>query len=119
MKAMVMGHRNIQHTTKYTDLAPSRFRNFWKDCDPPLPSHYPCYPTKPLAERLFHFRLTSCTGAAFTRGKAPAAPTAGHLLAEHSLLLAGEVLSAEHMDPQAIVVPWTSGVPSMPALPRH
>lgn len=26
-----LGHRNIQHTTRYTDLASSRFRNFWQD----------------------------------------------------------------------------------------
>jgi type 1 fimbriae regulatory protein FimB/type 1 fimbriae regulatory protein FimE len=26
-----LGHRNIQHTTKYCELLPNRFRNFWKD----------------------------------------------------------------------------------------
>jgi integrase len=26
-----LGHRNIQHTVRYTELAPSRFRDFWKD----------------------------------------------------------------------------------------
>jgi len=26
-----LGHRNIQHTTRYTDLAPNRFKDFWKD----------------------------------------------------------------------------------------
>ncbi len=26
-----LGHRNIQHTTRYTALAPDRFRNFWRD----------------------------------------------------------------------------------------
>ena len=26
-----LGHRNIQHTTRYTELAPDRFRNFWSD----------------------------------------------------------------------------------------
>jgi type 1 fimbriae regulatory protein FimE len=26
-----LGHRNIQHTTRYTDLAPNRFQNFWRD----------------------------------------------------------------------------------------
>ncbi len=26
-----MGHRNIQHTVKYTDLAPDRFKDFWAD----------------------------------------------------------------------------------------
>jgi site-specific recombinase XerD len=24
------GHRNIQHTVRYTELAPDRFRNFWR-----------------------------------------------------------------------------------------
>ena len=24
-----LGHRNIQHTVRYTELAPDRFRNFW------------------------------------------------------------------------------------------
>ena len=24
-----MGHKNIQHTVRYTELAPTRFRNFW------------------------------------------------------------------------------------------
>jgi len=26
-----LGHRNIQHTTRYTELAPHRFKNFWRD----------------------------------------------------------------------------------------
>jgi type 1 fimbriae regulatory protein FimE len=26
-----LGHRNIEHTTRYTELAPDRFRNFWSD----------------------------------------------------------------------------------------
>jgi type 1 fimbriae regulatory protein FimE len=26
-----LGHRNIQHTARYTELAPSRFRDFWGD----------------------------------------------------------------------------------------
>ena len=26
-----MGHKNIMHTVRYTDMAPDRFKNFWKD----------------------------------------------------------------------------------------
>jgi len=26
-----LGHRNIQHTVRYTELAPNRFRDFWRD----------------------------------------------------------------------------------------
>ena len=26
-----MGHRNIQHTVRYTELSPQRFKDFWKD----------------------------------------------------------------------------------------
>ena len=26
-----LGHKNIQHTVRYTELSPDRFRNFWKD----------------------------------------------------------------------------------------
>lgn len=26
-----MGHKNIQHTVRYTELAPSRFKDFWQD----------------------------------------------------------------------------------------
>lgn len=26
-----MGHKNIQHTVRYTELAPDRFKNFWTD----------------------------------------------------------------------------------------
>ena len=26
-----LGHRNIQHTVRYTELAPDRFMRFWKD----------------------------------------------------------------------------------------
>jgi type 1 fimbriae regulatory protein FimE len=26
-----LGHRNIQHTTRYTELAPGRFKDFWRD----------------------------------------------------------------------------------------
>jgi integrase len=26
-----MGHKNIQHTVRYTELSPERFKNFWKD----------------------------------------------------------------------------------------
>ncbi len=26
-----LGHRNIQHTTHYTELSPQRFNKFWAD----------------------------------------------------------------------------------------
>src|SRR6266403_4803269 len=26
-----LGHRNIQHTVRYTELSPHRFRDFWRD----------------------------------------------------------------------------------------
>ncbi len=26
-----LGHKNIQHTVRYTELAPDRFYGFWKD----------------------------------------------------------------------------------------
>ena len=26
-----LGHRNIQHTVRYTELAPDRFKSFWRD----------------------------------------------------------------------------------------
>jgi len=26
-----LGHRNIQHTVRYTELSPDRFKAFWKD----------------------------------------------------------------------------------------
>jgi site-specific recombinase XerD len=26
-----LGHKNIQHTVRYTELSPTRFRNFWRD----------------------------------------------------------------------------------------
>jgi type 1 fimbriae regulatory protein FimB/type 1 fimbriae regulatory protein FimE len=26
-----LGHRNIQNTVRYTELAPARFKNFWRD----------------------------------------------------------------------------------------
>jgi site-specific recombinase XerD len=26
-----LGHKNIQHTVRYAELAPTRFKNFWKD----------------------------------------------------------------------------------------
>ena len=26
-----MGHKNIQHTVRYTELTPARFKDFWKD----------------------------------------------------------------------------------------
>jgi len=26
-----LGHKNIQHTVRYTDLAPTRFKDFWRD----------------------------------------------------------------------------------------
>jgi type 1 fimbriae regulatory protein FimB/type 1 fimbriae regulatory protein FimE len=26
-----LGHRNIQHTVRYTELSPARFKNFWRD----------------------------------------------------------------------------------------
>jgi site-specific recombinase XerD len=26
-----MGHKNIQHTVRYTELALDRFRDFWRD----------------------------------------------------------------------------------------
>jgi type 1 fimbriae regulatory protein FimE len=26
-----LGHKNIQHTVRYTELSPARFKDFWKD----------------------------------------------------------------------------------------
>ena len=26
-----LGHKNIQHTTRYTEMAPDRFKNFLRD----------------------------------------------------------------------------------------
>ena len=26
-----LGHKNIQHNVRYTELAPGRFRDFWRD----------------------------------------------------------------------------------------
>jgi type 1 fimbriae regulatory protein FimB/type 1 fimbriae regulatory protein FimE len=26
-----LGHRNIQHTTRYTELTADRFKDFWRD----------------------------------------------------------------------------------------
>jgi hypothetical protein len=26
-----LGHRNIQHTVRYTELSPTRFKNFWPE----------------------------------------------------------------------------------------
>ena len=26
-----LGHKNIQHTVRCTELAPDRFKNFWRD----------------------------------------------------------------------------------------
>jgi len=26
-----LGHKNIQHTVRYTELSPDRFKDFWKD----------------------------------------------------------------------------------------
>ena len=26
-----MGHKNIMHTVRYTEMAPDRFKDFWKD----------------------------------------------------------------------------------------
>ena len=28
---LYLGHKNIQHTVRYTELAPNRFKDFWKD----------------------------------------------------------------------------------------
>lgn len=28
---LYLGHRNIQHSVRYTELSPERFKNFWKD----------------------------------------------------------------------------------------
>jgi type 1 fimbriae regulatory protein FimE len=26
-----MGHKNIMHTVRYTEMAPDRFKDFWRD----------------------------------------------------------------------------------------
>jgi type 1 fimbriae regulatory protein FimB/type 1 fimbriae regulatory protein FimE len=26
-----LGHKNIQHTVRYTELSPTRFKDFWRD----------------------------------------------------------------------------------------
>src|SRR5260370_882053 len=30
-----LGHKNIQHTVRYTDMAPDRFKDFWSNCRSP------------------------------------------------------------------------------------
>jgi site-specific recombinase XerD len=30
MTATMLGHKNIQHTVRYTELAPDRFKDFWR-----------------------------------------------------------------------------------------
>jgi type 1 fimbriae regulatory protein FimB/type 1 fimbriae regulatory protein FimE len=30
---LYLGHRNIQHTVKYTELTVERFQDFWRDED--------------------------------------------------------------------------------------
>jgi hypothetical protein len=29
-RALQAGHRNIQHTVRYSELAPTRFKDFWR-----------------------------------------------------------------------------------------
>jgi type 1 fimbriae regulatory protein FimB/type 1 fimbriae regulatory protein FimE len=29
---LYLGHKNIQHTVRYTELSPQGFKDFWKDC---------------------------------------------------------------------------------------
>jgi type 1 fimbriae regulatory protein FimB/type 1 fimbriae regulatory protein FimE len=29
-----LGHKNIQHTVRYTELSPTRFKNFWRGSGP-------------------------------------------------------------------------------------
>ncbi len=29
-----LGHHNIQHTVRYTELSPTRFKNFWRESMP-------------------------------------------------------------------------------------
>jgi site-specific recombinase XerD len=28
-----LGHSNIQHTVRYTELSPTRFKDFWRECE--------------------------------------------------------------------------------------
>ena len=28
---LYLGHKNIQHTVRYTELSPQQFKDFWKD----------------------------------------------------------------------------------------
>ena len=30
MAEAYLGHRNIQHTVRYTELSPGRFKDFWR-----------------------------------------------------------------------------------------
>ena len=30
-KLRYLGHKNIQHTVRYTELSPERFKSFWED----------------------------------------------------------------------------------------
>jgi predicted DNA-binding transcriptional regulator AlpA len=42
-----LGHRNIQHTVRYTELAPDQFKTFWKNRAPPVlnPLESQCRPS--------------------------------------------------------------------------
>lgn len=31
LRRQYLGHKNIRHTVRYTELSPERFKGFWKD----------------------------------------------------------------------------------------
>jgi hypothetical protein len=51
-----MGHKNIQHTLRYTELSPTRFKDFWRD-SPRMQALRPkiIRPALPLPTKVNHF----------------------------------------------------------------
>ena len=57
-----LGHRSIQHTVRYTELAPDRFKGFWKD-----EGAFPPYTGKRARGYYGCIGLTSITGFSIAR----------------------------------------------------
>ena len=54
-----LGHRNIQHTVRYTELAPQPFKNFWRTSDPPGNGELAANLQSPVRPRGAQFLSTS------------------------------------------------------------
>ena len=63
---LLAGHKNIQHTVRYTELAPTQFKDFWRKATPRIRGFYTCQPRPPSPAAGYAMMVNSGPGPTVT-----------------------------------------------------